>query len=871
MEGDGFRVATYTHDGKKISDVGHRFTTGEINQIIRALTPRQREVADQLQGFMAEQGGKWGNYVSVARFGEELFTNKDYFPINSDGRHLAGNTTEEHPKGAELYALLNMSFTKSRKEKAKNRIVVYSIFDVFANHMASMAQYNAMALPILDAVKWFNYQQVWIDEEGNKEVIGNVRDQMARVYGVREETKPGKGEPGYAAAFVANIIKAFNGTEAQGIPTDAAGLNTLRRYNMAQVAFNFRVVLQQPLAITRAALLVDYASIVRGLKLSPAAIKKNIEEMQKYSGIAAWKSLGFYDVNISRGLTHIIKHDTTLGEKIGDVGMWGAEKADLLTWAAMWSAAKEEVIRKQKIRPESDVFFEEVTKLFEDIIYKTQVVDSILTKNEYMRSKGFYARTLGSFMSEPTATASMLIDAYDKYQSDMQRGMNRRQAWENNRQNIVRLVYVYSISAIMLAAVQAIGDAWRDDDDYQTFLEKWLEAFKGNVWDELVPINKLPYLNQGWELVKELVSVGGWDTYGQISNLPLAEMAANFIKGVQILHDLITGKDTNYTWYGGAYKLLQAASGLFGLPMAAATRELVSAWNSTVGSFAPSLKVKSYEPSEMANIKYAYEDGHLTAEEATEQLLAKGLVDNEDEAYFTIAGWEAGEGYSRYDAMYDAIRNGGSVDEALAELTSHAYTEEAVFSQVKGQIGKWYRDGKISKAQAVEMLTKYSSYFDMSSEEITATVNRWSAKVVTGIDFEDIGDEYEAGKITASRAIEMYMRYGGYTREEAQQKVTLIDFVKKHPTLEGISYAAVESYKEHAEGAGITAETFYDVWKYNSETQADLDASGKAISGSKKDKVLAYIHSLRLTKAQKDSLYYAFGWAQSKINEAPWR
>ena len=115
------------------------------------------------------------------------------------------------------------------------------------------------------------------------------------------------------------------------------------------------------------------------------------------------------------------------------------------------------------------------------------------------------------------------------------------------------------------------------------------------------------------------------------------------------------------------------------------------------------------------------------------------------------------------------------------------------------------------------------------------------------------------------------MRYGGYSREEAQQKVTLIDFVKKHPTLEGISYAAVESYKEHAEAAGISAETFYDVWKYNSETQADVDASGKAISGSKKDKVLSYIHSMRLTTAQKDSLYYAFGWAESKINEAPWR
>ena len=871
MEGDGFRVATYTHDGKKISDVGHRFTTGEINQIIRALTPRQREVADQLQGFMAEQGGKWGNYVSVARFGEELFTNKNYFPINSDGRHLAGNTDEEHPQAAALYALLNMSFTKSRKEKAKNRIVVYSIFDVFANHMASMAQYNAMALPILDAVKWFHYQQVWIDEEGNKEVIGNVREQMARVYGVPEETRPGKGNAGYAVAFVENIIKAFNGTEAQGIPTDETGLSALRRYNMAQVAFNFRVVLQQPLAITRAGMLLDYRSILRGLKANPATIRKNIEEMREHSGIAAWKALGFYDVNISRGLTDVIKHKSTLGDKISDVGMWGAEKADMMTWAAMWSAAKEEIRRKQHLSEEDARYYEEVTKLFEDIIYKTQVVDSVLTKNEFLRSKGAFARLVGSFMSEPTTTASMLIDAYDKYQADMQRGMDRRQAWEENKRNIGRLVYVYSLSAIMLAAVQAVADAWRDDDDYQTFLEKWLEAFGGNMVDELMPLNKLPILSDFYELAKSMLEVFGVDTYGNPPQSVFMQWRDSLVKGTEIIYQKITGEDTNYTWYGGGYKLLQAASGMVGLPMAAATRELVAAWNSTVGSFAPSLKVQSYEPSEMANIKYAYEDGYLTAEEATAELLAKGLVDNEDEAYFTIAGWEAGEGYSRYDAMYEAIRNGGNVNEALAELTSHGYTEEEVFSQVKGQIGKWYREGEISKAQATEMLTKYSHHFGMDSDEITATVNKWSAKVVTGIDYNDIGDEYKAGKITASRAIEMYMRYGGLTREEAQQKVTVIDFVKAHPTLEGISYAAVESYKEHAEGAGIEAETFYEVWQYNAEAQADVDANGKAISGSKKEKVLAYIHSLSLTRAQKDSLYYAFGWAQSKINEAPWR
>lgn len=867
IDGDGIRVATYTHKGKKISDVGHRLTTGELNQIINTLTPRQKEVADALQKFMAEQGGAWGNYVSVARFGEELFTNPNYFPINSDGRHLAANT-EEHPNAAALYALLNMSFTKSRKENAKNRIVIYSVFDVFANHMASMAQYNAMALPVLDAVKWFNYQQVYIDDEGKKTVIANVREKMAKVYGVPEETRPGSGKGGYAVSFVENILKAFNGTEAQGIPSDEVGMTALHRYNIAQVAYNFRVVLQQPLAITRAALLVDYASIMRGLKLSPKAIKNNIEEMQKYSGIAAWKSLGFYDINISRGLTDIIKHKSTFGDKVSDVGMWGAEKADLFTWAAIWSAAKEEVIRKQKIRPESDLFYGEVTKLFEDIIYKTQVVDSILTKNEFLRSKGTFARLVGSFMSEPTTTASMLIDAYDKYYMDTQRGMTRQQAWQKNKQYIGRVAYVYAVSAVILAAVQAVADAWRDDDEYEEWYEKWLEAFGGNLIDELMPINKLPILSDFYDLAKSLLAVFGVDTYGNPPQSVFMQWYDSLVKGVEILYDRIAGEDTNYTWYGGIYKMLQAISGMSGLPMAAATREIVSAWNNTVGAMAPSLKLKSYEPSELSEIKYAYADGYLTTEEAMEQLLSQGLVDNENEAYFTVQGWESGEGYSRYDALYDAVRNGGDISEAMAELTSHGYTEEDIISRIKSKAGEWYRGGEITKQQATSILTKYT---DMESDEIIKTVNKWSSVVVTGIEYEDIDDEFMAGSISAARAMQMYELYGGMTKDKAREKVAVLEFVKQYPALEGISYSAVEGYNTYAKPAGISAEQFYDVWKYNSEATADVDANSKAISGSKKRKVLNYINSLKLSNRQKDSLYYAFGWAESTINEAPWR
>ena len=864
--GQGIRVATYKADGKKISDVGHVVEQGDVATIIGTLTDRQKEVADNLQKFMQEQGGKWGNFVSVKRFGEELFGEDHYFPINSDGRHLAANA-DEHPSAASLYALLNMGFTKATTEGANNRLVLYSIFDVFANHMASMAQYNAFALPVVDAIKWFNYQQKSEpNEDGKRIVLGSVRDQMDRVYGVPEETRPGSGKQGYAQSFVINILKAFNGTEAQGVPTDTFGMNMLRRYNMAQVAFNFRVVVQQPLAITRAALLVDYGSIIRGMKLSPAAIRKNIQEMQQYSGIAAWKGLGFYDVNISRGLTDIIKHSSTVLNKISEVGMWGAEKADMMTWAGIWSACKEEVIKKQKITPKSDGFYDAVTQLFEDVIYKTQVVDSVLTKNEYMRSKGFFARATGSFMSEPTTTASMLIDAYDKFRADMQRGMNRQQAWKKNSHMIIRTAYVYGLSAVILAAVQAVADAFRDDDDYEDFLEKWLEAFGGNLLDEIMPLNKLPLLADLYEGAKELASIFGVNTYGNTTQSVWMQWYDSLFKGVKILRDKISGEDTNYTWYGGAYKLLQAVAGLTGLPMAAATREIVTAWNNTVGAMAPSLKIKTYDAGEKNEIKYAYQDGYLTAEEAMEQLLQQGLVDNEDEAYWTVQGWEAGDGYSRYDAILDAVRNGGDIKTAMDELISHGYEEKEIRSRIKSEVGQWYQGGEITKQQAVQMLTKYT---DLNSDDVTATVNKWSCKVVTGIDYEDIKDEYINGNISASRAIEMRVRYGGKTEDEARADVQYWNFQKKYPKYD-LSESAVAKYYEYAEPAGIGVGEYYDYYTRASKIEGDMDSDGNTISGSKKAKVMEIINSLNISNAQKDALYYANGWSKNTINEAPW-
>ncbi len=116
---------------------------------------------------------------------------------------------------------------------------------------------------------------------------------------------------------------------------------------------------------------------------------------------------------------------------------------------------------------------------------------------------------------------------------------------------------------------------------------------------------------------------------------------------------------------------------------------------------------------------------------------------------------------------------GGDFDAAMKELTDHGYTEKEIVSKVTSQIGQWYyapetEGERISRTQAEAMLDKYTN---LKPDEITAKVNKWSCKVVTGISYNDIKSEMLAGNITRQRAFEMLCRYGGYTKTEANKKV----------------------------------------------------------------------------------------------------
>ena len=870
--GGGMRVEDIQNSGRKenIKQAEPFLLTQEdIATINGALTKRQREVADKLQKYMTQQGSEWGNRVSMERFGYRAFTEENYFPVETmdSDRDERGVPQKEN----DMFRLLNMSATKSLVYKANNALVVHDIFDVFANHMTDMAKYDALALPILDAMKWYNYRERQKLENGHV-LTTTVQRSIEQAYGTD------------ANKYFTTFIKDLNGVN-EGGRGEGFAKKMLSNYKVAAVAANLRVALLQPTAYVRAVGVMNPKYLVKAFAEGKSAYK----EAETYSGIALWKQMGFYDTNIGRGVRDQIKNAGTWKDSTVEFLMKGAEWADRLTWGRLWHACKAEVRDKQKLA--GDALLKATAERFREVIYSTQVVDSTMTRSQAMRATGVYGAVSTAFMSEPTLSYNLLLKAYTDYTAELRATGDKKEAWRNASGKIAKALATYLVSAAASGLAESIVDACRDDDEYATWWEKYLSALIGakykdgkfsgvnplesNLFMDVDILSKLPILKDFMSMIS-----------GYENDRMDTEWISNLIDAYRIWDETIklaTGKldkptsvtyNGNMTLYGKIYKTLKAISQTTGLPISAASREVVTLWNTIAGAAGKGDEwtVHTYDSGPENQIKYGLKDGYLTREEAQQLLVDKGLADDEDDAYWKVDKWVTGEG--KYDEALAAVLSGdkAAFDTQAKELKEHGIGEKQLQSAVRSQAKEWYvgdDDGKrsVTKEQALKILQQYGG---KDADEAQKLVQKWTCEVVTGTDYDDIKDLYLDGKLTRPRAVDMLTRYGGMKQEDAQNKIDTADFVKAHPECDGISVEAVQKYNGQAKPAGLDAGTFWEAYQFKNDARTTRDSNGAAISGQgAMDKVAAYIDGLNLSREQKNALFLCF-YSQKSLGKIRW-
>ena len=546
----GMTLKRIDKEGHVVADYENiTLTITDIQSILSTLDERQREVADKLQGFMNNECSAWGNEISMARFGIEQFGIPNYFPIKVSEATVPTDNTKD-VDNASLFRLLNMSFTKARDLKAKQSIEIGDIFDIFAQHSSDMAKYNALALPVLDFNKFYSIQG---KDFNNKE------------YGVVKTLKAVFGDE--ADSYLRRFVRDLNGS--QNVSRDVIGNTFFKNAKLASVAANLRVVLLQPTAYHKAGAVIDNKYLLKAsayIKVEPIGmvrkLKKAIADAEKYCGIVQWKALGYYDTDISKGITEKIKHADTIKDKVVEAAMKGAEIADKVTFGTLWIACDFEIRDTRKdLKVGSPEFFGAVAERLRDVIYATQVVDSTMTRSDMMRSTDGRDKMLTTFGSEPIIAYNMLLDMVTQINRDIPK-FGKKETFKRNAKKIRKVVTAYVITNTMAALVESGFDVLRDDDDEEMDAIELLKLYFKNFAMDMSIGNKLPYFKDAYSILQGYSS-SRIDTQWVQSINYMAKDVKKVVEGEGDVSKLI--KDT-----------LKAMSYVSGLPAYNAYRDLMA-------------------------------------------------------------------------------------------------------------------------------------------------------------------------------------------------------------------------------------------------------------------------------------------------------
>lgn len=776
-------------------------TEKDVSEICKTVKsdPRQKRVADAIQHFMASTGAKWGNEFTMQVYGKNSFTEEDYFPIESSGDYIKRSEDASLSKRSDFARILHISATKGLTEGANNPIMIRDIFTVFEDHISDMMAMNAFGVPVLDTIKWLNYQEKVRLETGQVD-MKSIRSSMESAYG--ED----------AVKYVESFLKDVNGTEKAGRGEDFFS-KWASRYKIASVGFNARVGLLQISAFPRAALEVEARYLRNGLKLlanfkdgkfhgiRENAFRAAADEMLKYSGIALYKDLGFREINIGpnerKMLTDVdptsridfYKKRFFTKEGISENAMWLAEKMDKFTWSAIWMACKAKTAAETNLRGEA--LLKETAKFFDRLCVKTQVFDSPITKSQIMRSKSGLVKSVTSFMAEPITSYNAVLRSYDQISEAKRLGKKLP------IKNFVSAVSACSASMLFGAILESIMDVPRDDDDYETKWEKFLQALVGdgslegffldsNLGSGMNPLNYIPYARDAVSALSGYENSDMTTAWMYESVKALKEIAEiwRVKNGFQEDYTKITyyGKKTEY---GVIYDSLKALSHATGAPLSNLSRDLISMWNTTIGTAHPDLKVKTYEPSQETAIQEAFEAGYLTREEALEKLQEKvtdkdGNAISQDDAYWKLRSWETGSS-SKLHTLTGALIAGEpeGIQEAKQELLAHGYETgdmDSVFTKAIGEAYKKdadgnYGNGRISRKQAEKYLLSYTG---KNEKEVYKTLQEWDYAIENeGTDgfsvYNDLHSAIEAGGNLDKE--KQALVSGGYSEKDINSEV----------------------------------------------------------------------------------------------------
>lgn len=446
-----------------------------------------RELAETL---FNEVSNAYINDTSAVLLHRDIATEKYYIPFAVNKDFLSTEID-----GLKYDAtIVNKGMLKSTKRNAPQALNIAGLDSVISKHIRDVGQYYGYAVPIRNLNKALNVKMFETNENGNKIATDSVRNALRETF---NSDKP--------IQFIEQVMTDLQTSRKSNSQTEKAINKIVRavRDNMITSALKGSV----SVVIKQGASLYTASSILSMRSVSVGAVK-GIQQIAHKGG---WKQLtdeidahtaGHYMRRIGLSSMEIeAMKDSWLGKKLPTAlnpAKW-IQGTDCITTALHWVATKEEVSRLYKEQGKadqigSDEYFDEVTKLYDQILEETQPMYDSLHRGEIQKNSNELLKSVFMFKTQPLQNTGIIYDAIMDYQAN--KGNESLRA--EKKKKLAKAVSSQMVSAFTFVAMTFIAslalhkpERYKDENDEVT-LSSVLERL-GIDWAEtgfsvLVPI-----------------------------------------------------------------------------------------------------------------------------------------------------------------------------------------------------------------------------------------------------------------------------------------------------------------------------------------------------------------------------------------------
>lgn len=710
----------------------YKISDETLADIVDTLNTDQKAFVDEMQNYLSTNMGNKGNQVSMKMYGIKLFKEQYYFPLRSAGQFTERAREADLQMEQGQISLANSGFTQSTAPNASNPVVLSGFMDVWSGHVNNMSNYHAFVLPLEDFRRVYNYKTANIEGQDSESVYQAIQNAHGTA----------------ATAYIDQLYRDLNGGVV-GDPRENIAKKMIGLFKQGAVMASASVVIQQPSSIARAFAIIDpkyfgVLPITRGVgRLLTDKVhhqhQQLWEELKKFAPVAMIKEMGYFDTGMGRSAVDFLQTEEYhgFGEKAkgfkrdsdyrGEVLSKAAAKADELTWIQIWNAVKNETAdRNPGMNRNSEEFLKIAGERFSEVIDRTQVYDSVFARSGNMRSKSVFMNIATAFMAEPTTSINMIEDAIRKY-------------GKGYKGQAARTIGAVFLNVLLNSALVSLVYAARDDDEDETYLEKYVSSFVTESMDGLNPMTYYPFLKDVWSILQ------GYDV--ERADMSLVTDVVDVMKNLVKLH----GKDTSDmdeeelakhkkqirdAWL----KALDGMTAFMGLPVKNVRRDFNGAIN-------------------MYKTLSADFGGRTTTIRSLGDVLQSDVSRT-----IPVLGWLPQE--KKEDKLFDALVAG---DTAYVERLKSTYKDEKAYqSAIRSVIGDRFVKGKIGADKASSYLVLHGG---LDASQARGYIEKWTMEIDVGIVYDDLRKQFVDKKVTESEAVDYLVKYGGKREEDAEKAV----------------------------------------------------------------------------------------------------